>query len=165
MNANFEKMMETMMEQYMEKMMGTMMEKMFSTMIGTPEVANAEVEKPVKKTYSVEELMNLEEDKAVARHNANLLPLEFICEDFRPKNGKKFRKGLKYNKYVGNKAVWTYNHLMIKRNYPAIKFSDGYYYADSLADLKAFASQFHITENITDEQYKIVKEYWDSKKK
>lgn len=135
-----------------------------------PEVACAEAIdipeeiKPVKKTYSIEELMSLEEDPAVVKHNASLVPLGFICEDFKPKNGKKYRKGLKYNKYVANKAVWTYNHLMIKKNYPGIKYSDGYYYADDFSLFKTFASSYHVVENLTEEQFAVVKAYWDSKK-
>lgn len=166
--TNFTEMMEKMMEQYMEKMMeATMMKMMSSMMPSTPEVAKAEVAQKAP-TMTVEELLSLEAEedaKAIAKHNNSLKPLEFICEDFKPKNGRKYHKGLKYNKFVASKAVWTYNHITIKEHYPAIKYSNGYYYADTLHDLQAFASSYHVVEKLNDEQLAKVHAYWDSKKK
>lgn len=160
---NLEKMMEQFMEKAMEQMMVKTMEKMFSSMM-EPQVAAAEVtEAPKSKALSLDEFMALEEDTP-ATISTEKEPLDFIVEKFRPKNAKNLRYGLKYNQFV-SKAVWTYNHLNIKKNYPEVKYSNGYYYADDIGYLKAFASSYQVITNLTDEQYKEVKAYWDSKKK
>lgn len=161
---NFEKMMETMMEQYMEKAMANMMEKMFSTMMGTPTEAPAEVATPKPQTMSLEDFLALEVDDEKPVKISEKAPLNFIVEDFLPRGGRKYRKGLKYNGYL-SKSVWTYNHLEIKKKYPNVKYSNGHYYAETTGDLQNFASSYHIVEKLNDEQYKVVKEYWDSRKK
>lgn len=160
--------MKEMIKAMVEQMVAESIKEVMAEMMGTkPVIAKAEAH-PISNTMSVEDLLSLEEEedaKLIAKHNASLQPLEFIVEDFMPKGGRKYRKGLKYNKFINNKAVWTYNHIKIRENYPAIKFNNGYYYADSLADLKVFASSFHITETLTDDQMTEVKAYWESKKK
>lgn len=160
---NFEKMMETMMEQYMEKAMEKMMAKMFSGMMGEPEVAKAEVVK-VNNSMSLEDFLALEPtEEPVKVVKSTKEPLDFIVKDFLPKGGKKYRKGIAYNQYT-TKTVWTYNHIMIRNNYPNIKYSNGCYYADTTADLQAFASSYHIVDKLNDEQVALVKKYWESKK-
>lgn len=164
MNKMMENMMAEMMPKMMEKMMETMMASMMNAMMGsTPEVANAEVVNPTKKpSMSVEEFLALaEEDDPVIEDNGKV---QFEVVDFKPRNGRKYRKAVKYNKYL-SKSAWTYNHLCIKERYPAIKYSDGHYYADSIGDFASFASQYHIVERLNDEQMAKVHAYWDSKKK
>lgn len=154
-----------MMPKMMEKMMESMMTAMMNSMMGstTPEVAPAKVEVTKNNAMSVEDFLALaeeEDDEPVIVDNGKV---EFEVVDFKPRNGRKYRKGLKYNKYLG-KAVWTYNHLAIKEKYPAIKYSEGCYYSDDMVQFKAFASQYPIVEKLNDEQMAKVKAYWDSKK-
>ena len=160
---NLEKMMEQFMEKAMEQMMMKTMENMFSSMLGTPQVANAEItEAPKSKALSLDEFMALEDNTQPATISTKE-PLDFVVEKFRPRNARSYRYGLKYNQYT-TKSVWTYNHLNIKKHYPEIKYSNGYYYADDMGYLKAFASQYQIIDTLTEEQTKEVKAYWDSKK-
>ena len=159
-------MMKAMVREMMTEMMKDVMKEMMTEMMGTPQVAPAEATTPAPMSKT--EFLSLEAEEyevAKKRHNDNLAPLDFIVVDFKPRNAKKSRKALKYNKYIANKAVWTYNHIMIRQNYPNIKFSDGHYYADSLADLQSLASSYHIVEHLTEEQFAVVKAYWDGKKK
>lgn len=163
MNKMMEAMMAQMMEQMMPKMMESMMTAMMNSMMGsTPEVTPAEVVKPQNNAMSVEDFLALaeEEDDPVIEDNGKV---EFVVVDFKPRNGRKYRKGLKYNKFLG-KAVWTYNHISIKKKYPAIKYSEGCYYSDDMVQFKAFASQYPIVEKLNDAQMAEVKAYWDSKK-
>lgn len=164
MNKMMETMMAQMMEQMMPKMMEAMMTSMMNAMVGTtPEVATAKVEAPKNNAMSVDDFLALaeeEDDAPVIEDNGSV---EFVVVDFKPRNGRKYRKGLKYNKFLG-KAVWTYNHISIKKKYPAIKYSEGCYYSDDMVQFKAFASQYPIVERLNDEQMAEVRAYWDSKK-
>ena len=163
MNKMMNEMMNKMMAEMMPKMMETMMASMMNAMMGsTPEVTPAEVVKPQNNAMSVEDFLALaeEEDEPVIVDNGKV---EFEVVDFKPRNGRKYRKGLKYNKYLG-KAAWTYNHLCIKERYPAIKYSEGCYYSDDMTQFKAFASQYPIVERLDDAQMAKVRAYWDSKK-
>lgn len=157
--------MKEMIKAMVQEMVMQSIKEVMGEMLGAPSVAPAEVEKPIKQSYTMEELLTLEEDKEVIKHNASLQPLTFICEDFKPEKAKNYRKGLKYNKYISNRAVWTYNHLMIREKYPNIKYSNQHYYADSLAELHSFWNMCSLVENLTEEQFAVVKKYWDSKKK
>ena len=132
-----------------------------------PEVANAvvvneQVAPKVAHSMSKADLIAMEipkQTKSVSVSN----DIDFIVQDFKPRNARKNRKGLAYNQYVGKK-VWTYNHLQIKKNYPNIKYSNGCYYADELSDLQNFASSYHIVTELTDKQVAEVLAHWESKK-
>ncbi len=164
MTNNFEKMMETMMEKYMEKVMENMMTNMFSNMLNTPEVAKAEVEEKKKNTMSIEELLAMDTTfEEEVNKPTTTAKLDFVVEDFKPKNSHKSRKGIRYNQFT-TKSVWTYNHLMIRKNYPNVKYSNGHYYCDTLSELQQFASSYHIVSTLNNEQLATVKAYWDSRK-
>jgi hypothetical protein len=157
--------MKEMIKAMVQEMVMQSIKEVMGEMLGAPSVTPAEViSDPVKKSYTMEELLALEEDKEVVKHNASLQPLTFICEDFRPDRARNYRKGLKYNKYV-SKAVWAYNHIQIREKYPNIKYSNGHYYADSISDLHSFWNMCSLVETLNDEQYAVVKKYWESKKK
>ena len=168
MNNNFEKMMEQMMEKYMEQMMAKTMEKMFSSMMA-PTVAAAEaVDVPAKQEkMTLEELLALDTSNEVAEKPSIIKgKVDFEVVDFKPRNARKYHKGLKYNQYV-SRYVWTYNHLNIKKKYPNVKYSNGCYYCETLGELQQFANPntgYHIVTNLTDEQMAEVKAYWESRK-
>lgn len=161
MTNNFEKMMEEFMGVYMQKMMQNMMQSMLND---TPEVANAEVkEEPKKKTMTVEELLAMDTSFEEEVKPTKSVELNFDVEEFKPKNSNKKRTGVCYNQFT-TKSVWTYNHLMIRKNYPNVKYSNGHYYCDTLGELQQFASSFHITSTLNNEQLAMVKAYWAERK-
>ena len=157
--------MKDMIKAMVQEMVAQSIKEVMAEMMGTttPVVAPAEVVKPQNNTMSVADFLALaeeEDDAPVIEDNGKV---EFIVVDFKPRNGRKYRKGLKYNKFLG-KAVWTYNHISIKKKYPAIKYSEGCYYSDDMVQFKAFASQYPIVEKLNDAQMAEVRAYWDSKK-
>ena len=137
--------MKTMMKEMMKEMMGSMMQdimkEMMSEMMGaTPEVANAEVVKPVKKpAMTKEEFFAIaEEPKAVK---------DYTGLDFEPVNAK----ALKYNGYVPS-DIWTVNHLAITKEYGG-RWS---------AKLKAYVFESHSAAVVFAQSYKIKTELDDT---
>lgn len=162
---NLQEMIKAMVQQEIENALKEALADAFGS---TPQVAKAEVLNEVKhespKTLTIQELLALEEEpKQKVGGITRAVALDFVVESFVPRGGRKSRHGLKYNKYV-SKAVWAYNHLQIKAKYPAVKYSNGHYYADELSDLKAFASSYHIVEHLDDDQMQQVRDFWNSKK-
>ena len=140
--------MKDMIKAMVQEMVMQSIKEVMGEMLGSPEVAKAEVVKPVKQTISKEEWFALEETAPKSYKDYSQL-------DFEPVSPK----ALKYNGYVPS-DIWTINHIAITQQYGG-KWNGKLkaYSFESHAAAVNFAQSYKIKTDLTDEDRHNIKVY------
>ena len=148
--------MKDMIKAMVQEMVAQSIKEVMAEMMGTaPQVANAEVEKPVKKAISMtrEEFLALEEPEELGEKT----PLNF--DIVKVPCGRGFTTVAKYNQFVPS-DIWTVNHLAITANYGG-KWSSkhkGYTFKDN-NHFMAFCHSYHVKTTLDDNDRRNIKVY------
>lgn len=140
--------MKDMIKAMVQEMVMQSIKEVMEEMMGTPKVANAEVEKPVAKPkMTKEEFFALDEEPKSFKDYSSL--------DFEPVNSK----SLKYNGYVPS-DIWTVNHIAITQQYGG-KWNGKLkaYSFETHSDAVNFAQSYKIKTELTDEDKHNIKVY------
>lgn len=148
--------MKDMIKAMVQEMVAQSIKEVMAEMMGTtPQVANAEVVAPVKKStgMSREEFLAVEEPAEFVEK----MPLDF--DVVKVPCGRGFANVVKYNQFVPS-DVWTVNHLAITANYGG-KWSGkfkGYTFPD-VGTLRVFLNSYHIKSQLDENDRNNVKAY------
>lgn len=154
--------MKDMIKAMVQEMVAQSIKEVMAEMMGTtPQVANAEVVAPVKKStgMSREEFLAVEEPAEFVEK----MPLDF--DVVKVPCGRGFANVVKYNQFVPS-DVWTVNHLAITANYGG-KWSGkfkGYTFPD-IGTLRVFLNSYHIKSTLDENDRNNVKAYKAEKAK